>query len=379
MSRIHFLYNSYLPNTAVSNRMLAYLNSLDKMNVPVCVSFLLPDTHRSKICKSFKNIKIKYYWEKYYINNRFLKYISYYVYISLFLRRLSKGDKVYIYGEDYLAHKILRVKGVEVFYEKTECPEVALSYNRLYKPSLDKHIDICKRVNALFVISQSLKDYYIKKGISESKIHIINIIVDPERFAGINKKEGTEEYVAYCGTVANNKDGVNDLIKAFSIVSESNPRVKLYIIGAIPSKNDQLENLRLIEELQLKEKVVLTGLISAEQMPSLLKNARVLALARPRNMISQYGFPTKMGEYLLTANPVVVTAVGDIPRFLIDGDNAYVSPAGDISAFAERLIYALSNPEKANEVGKKGQEIAYKYFNSDTESKKLLDVINKVK
>ncbi len=376
MKQIYYLYNTYIPNTAVSNRLLAYLRSLEKMKVPITVIFFLPDIKNSKIDGQFRYVNIKYYWDRFYINNKVLKYISYYFYLLFFKLSLHKGDKVYVYGEDYLVHRIIGTKGVDVYFEKTENPEVALSYNRLYHPTLETHIELCKRVKALFVISQSLKDYYIKKGVDESRIHIINIIVDPDRFSSINKADNSEKYIAYCGTAANNKDGVDQLIKAFAIVIKSHPEVKLYIIGKAPSKNVAFENGTLIKNLGLEEKVVLTGIVSAEQMPSLLMNASILALARPMNMISQYGFPTKMGEYLLTSNPVVVTAVGDIPRFLKDGESAFVAPPDNIEAFAEKIVYALDHPEESKVIGERGREVALATFDSMKETKKLIEVMN---
>ena len=376
MKRIYLLFNSYTPNTATANRMLAYLSSLDKMRVPVQGVFFLPDAKKSKIDVHYDYVSVKYYWDKFYLNNRVLKYISYYFYLLFFKFKLAKGDKVYVYGEDYLVHRIIGSKGIDVFFEKTENPEVALSFNRLYHPSLADHIELCKRVKALFVISQSLKDYYIEKGVEAKRIHIINIIVDAERFLTVQKMEDREKYIAYCGTAANNKDGVDQLIKAFALVVKSHPEVKLYIIGKAPSKDVAFENGTLIKKLGLEEKVVLTGIVSAEQMPSLLKNAYLLALARPKNMISQYGFPTKMGEYLLTSNPVVVTAVGDIPRFLKDGESAFVVPPDDIEAFAEKIVYALDHPEESKKIGEKGCEVALDSFDSVKETKKLIEIMN---
>ena len=49
----------------------------------------------------------------------------------------------------------------------------------------------------------------------------------------------------------------------------------------------------------------------------------MLVLARPDNIQAKGGFPTKLGEYLATGNPVVVTKVGEIPNYLIDGVNAF--------------------------------------------------------
>ena len=49
-----------------------------------------------------------------------------------------------------------------------------------------------------------------------------------------------------------------------------------------------------------------TGRTSPEVMPQILTDASILALARPNNVQSQNGFPTKLGEYLATGNPVAI-------------------------------------------------------------------------
>lgn len=374
---IYFVYLSYRPNTAPANRALAYLKSADRMGVPIQVLFLLPDENKSKLFDDFQNVKVKYCWEKYYINNPYLKYISYIFYLFCFFRKLRKGDKVYIYSLNDIIRRVVNNKRADFYYEITECPEVSLTTTELCKPTINKHLDFCKKVKSLFVISSSLKKYYVERGILESKINIINIIVDAERFEGVRKDDSSERYIAYCGTASNNKDGVDQLIKAFAIVADKDKNIKLYIIGDTPSTDDSRKNEELIEQLGIKEKIVFTGKVPAEQMPQLLMNAQILTLARPDNIQAKYGFPTKLGEYLLTGNPVVVTAVGDIPLFLKDKINAMIVPPNNPAVFAERIAWLLDNPEEAKAIGDRGKELALSEFNGMTETKKLLEIINK--
>ena len=193
------------------------------------------------------------------------------------------------------------------------------------------------------------------------------------------KKQESETYIAYCGTATNNKDGVDDLIKSFALVHQSHPNVKLYIVGKTPDKEDVSGNLRLIETLGVKDYVVFTGLVSAEKMPQLLKNASILALNRPDSLQAQCGFPTKLGEYLLTENPAVVTSVGDIPLFLKDGESALISRPSNPEEFASKLIWALDHPNEAAEIGRQGAQVAYAEFNYLNETKKIVDTIHSVK
>ena len=153
------------------------------------------------------------------------------------------------------------------------------------------------------------------------------------------------------------------------------PDVKLYIIGKTPDKDDVSGNLKLIENLGVKSSVVFTGIVSAAEMPQILKNATVLALDRPDSLQAQCGFPTKLGEYLLTENPVVVTKVGDIPLFLKDGETALLSEERNPQEFSSKLLWALEHPEEAVEIGKAGAQVAMREFNYLNETKKIIKAI----
>lgn len=372
---IYFLYHSYEPNTATYNRVLAFLRNIDEMEIPIKVVFLMPNKGRDRISDSFKYINVQYYWDHYYFKNKYLKLLSLFIYQNLFLRGLKAGDKVCIFGLDKIMTKILLRKDVSLFLESTECPEVYGQLSKLYHTTVEGFVDACRKAKALFVISSNLKEYYTERGCNPDNIHIINMTVDPKRFEGLNKQDTSERYIAYCGTASNNKDGVDKLIRSFGIVAKRHPDVKLYIIGDTPSVTDKTGNLELIKSLQIEEKVVFTGRVKAEEMPMLLKNAEVLALARPDNKQAKYGFPTKLGEYLLTGNPVVVTSVGDIPNFLKDGISALIAPADNDEIFAEKLNWALGHPEESKMIGERGKQVAMDSFNAAVETKKMMDVI----
>ena len=55
------------------------------------------------------------------------------------------------------------------------------------------------------------------------------MFVDSSRFEII--KEQTEPYIAYCGTISREKDGVDILLKAFSVFRQSASDYKLYRIS----------------------------------------------------------------------------------------------------------------------------------------------------
>ena len=377
---LYFLNFQYSPNTASENRLQGYYHALDNMNVNATIIYIHPNEHYNRIKIPFKNISIEYMWCPFMPYRGPFRKLTLFKYINRFLRRLKEGDVVYTYNISLLTKMCEEVKGVKVYAERTEHPEATIAFpNPLLALSEAEMTETLKNLHGLFVISNPLKEYYENLGIDPSIIHVINMTVDVERFKNLKKTPNKEKYIAYCGIISNNKDGVDILIKAFALVCKQHPSIKLYVIGKTPSHTEFSDNIQLIKNLGVEDRVVFTGLVPSEEIPQLLKNAEVLALARPDNLQAKYGFPTKLGEYLLTENPVVITSVGDIPLFLKDGVSALISEPSDVEMFAGKILWALNNPQEASTIGKKGAAIANNCFNSEIETKKLLSVIYQVK
>ena len=370
----YFIPSIYEPNTAVSNRNMGFIRFFSEKNIDTQVLFFRPDKDFSTIEVHYPNINYHYYWKRGWINHSILCYLSILLYLLKFYLKLKKGDKVFFIEQAYIWTHILRKRGIEVFAEYTENPEVTGIGGRFLTPSYPKFYRKCAQLSGLFVISTALKEWFIGHGVNVDNIHIVNMTVDPTRFSTVRKTED-EKYIAYCGTLLNNKDGVDQLIRAFSITHQTFPDVKLYIIGKAPEEEEECANKDLVYDLHLENHVVFTGIIPAAEMPQVLKNSVALALARPDNMQAKYGFPTKLGEYLLTGNPVVVTAVGDIPIFLHDGKNALVSEPDNNAAFATKLNWVLLHDAEAAIIGENGCQTALESFNSEIETQKIVNAI----
>jgi glycosyltransferase involved in cell wall biosynthesis len=363
--------NSIVPNTASGNRFLSFLRGFDELDVDATV-VLLTSYMGYKIEEKYNHLNVEYLWKKWPFGRRVLNRLHTPIAFRQFLSRLNGGDIVYCVGSAGYLHHFTSTKGIRVYHERTESPDVLSLPTQKQQ---ERYLKACTELDGLFVISTALKAYFVEKGLAEDKIQIVNMTVDHHRFASLRKNNTVEKYIAYCGTASNNKDGVDELIKAFGIVAKKHFDVKLYIIGKTPSADDKAGNLRLINDLGLIEKVVFTGIVSANQMPQILKDATVLALDRPDSLQAQNGFPTKLGEYLLSENPVVVTKVGDIPKFLKDGESALLAEQRNPKEFASKICWAIEHSVEASIIGKKGKEVAMKEFNYLIESKKIVDVI----
>ncbi len=366
----YFVLASYSPNTAPTNRAMAMIKALSEMGIATRVVFFAPDKEHNRVNEAYPHITFQYLWGKDYIDVRGLRRISLWLYQRRFLRMLQEGDKVFVYSFPDLVVTLSKRNDIQVYAERDEHDEASyICY--IKNVSIPVFLEACRKISGMIVISQGLKQYYIEKGCVPERIQVVNMIVDSTRFSNLEKQH-SEPYIAYCGTASNTKDGVDRLIKAFALVVKRHPEYKLYIVGNTPSDKQRFENLNLTKELGIESNVVFTGVVPASQMPQLLKNAAILALNRPDNLQAQYGFPTKLGEYLLTGNPVVITKVGDIPLFLQDGESALTAAPDKVEEFALKLSWAIENPDKAKIIGEHGKAVAQNCFNYLMETKKLV-------
>jgi glycosyltransferase involved in cell wall biosynthesis len=374
----HFyaVWVNYLPNSAPTNRMLSYLEAWSKQDVDVTVVFTLPDRHFSKVPFQYSNIQYKYLWDVVSCKWRLFHYLIYGIYVRKFRNSLKSGDNVYVYGQANLLPLLRKRDDIMVYHETTEHPAVIPLGVKLHKISLKDYMDCCLKLNGIFVISSQLKSFFVEKGIDKERIEIVNMTVESTRFEGVVKRTG-KFYIAYCGNASNNKDGVDRLIKAFAMISSKYQDLFLYIIGQAPNQNEKDSNVQLAIDLGIADKVVFTGTVNYNELPQILTDAAILALCRPDSLQAKYGFPTKLGEYLLSGNPIVITDTGDISKFLVNQDSAMIVDPNNIEDFALKIGWLIDHPEEAKRIGEKGQKVALKHFNARTEAKKIVDFMFK--
>ncbi len=266
---------------------------------------------------------------------------------------------------------LCKILGINFIQEKSEYPFVLKKeslFGRLYAKFYV--LTTYRLFDGLIIMTNPLYNYFKNKVNRNCKLIVVPMTVDDTRFNNINKENDLGDYIAYCGDVGGNKDGVRNLIQIFSLIEEKFPELNLLLIGGTKNKAEleQLKNYAI--ELKTK-RVRFLGPVHRNKIPSLLSNSKLLALARPDSMQSTGGFPTKLGEYLATGKPVLVTKVGDIPLYLSDEENAFLVEPDDNNSFANKIIYILENYNLALDVGKKGKELTETIFNYKVQSKRL--------
>jgi glycosyltransferase involved in cell wall biosynthesis len=274
----------------------------------------------------------------------------------------------------YLICRILHIKFLQ---ERSEYPFVKARRSRFDKLSLFIYLNfVCKLFDGFVVITRKLQQYltpYLRRNCA---VCLLPILVEPERFMN----SGTvikEKYIAYCGSMQGDKDGVPVLLDAFNLLMKEFPDLKLFLIGS--TKFEGFNALKdKIKHLDLESNIVFTGIADRDHLPAILTNALMLVLARPDNKQAEGGFPTKLGEYLATGKPVVVTKVGEIPDYLQDNVNAFIAAPNDALDFANKMKQVLQNYDRSIEIGLQGQKLAQTFFNYKIQGRQLANWLEKI-
>jgi glycosyltransferase involved in cell wall biosynthesis len=380
MEELYIIGDCYQPNTAPVNRFLAFAKGYGVEGTKTKVVFIFPNKEKDTVQEIYENVEFVYLWKKYCPKNKYLRHLVIRLFLIEFLFNLNRDKTIILYGAVNFLFLFWLLKKNKIFHERTECPDLFWDTGSIIgKFEYWLYKRACKNIDGLFVISPSIKNFFVKNfDVPKEKIHTINMIVDATRFDFIQVPKKTHT-IAYCGTISERKDGISDLLKAFKIVSEQYHDITLTLIGGFENKITKDRVYNLLQALGIVDKVIITGVISVEQMPLLLSEAKILVLSRPKNKQSQYGFPTKLGEYLMTENPVVITDVGDFKSYLRDKEDVIYALPDNYEDFARKLNWVLDNYELSKKIAMNGKKVALDSFNFRTEARKVLDVVYSVK
>ena len=316
--------------------------------------------------------------------NKFLKILEdafTIIQVTAFMLRLTfirKKITILVYSNEfpfnlpiYLLSKLFFIKIVSFvpeFYDKKELQSMGRFKIFTWYSFLLNYTILNKLSNRIIVFSDFLKNDYIKKGYNKK-----NIIVQPnltDLRDWYIPAQAIKYTIGYAGTPSK-KDGIFELLSSIKILKDKGIFINAIIIGDSTGKESYLPSLKeLCNNLNISAQINFTGFLSQQDVKKYLNECQILAVTRPNTKQTQAGFPTKLGEYLATGNPVVITNVGEITLFLKDEVNAYIAEPDSSKKFSEKLIEALSDQNRIK-VGLEGQKLVYTEFNYLTQAKKL--------
>jgi glycosyltransferase involved in cell wall biosynthesis len=206
----------------------------------------------------------------------------------------------------------------------------------------------------------------------------IPILADTkERYTLLNSSCYKGKYILWCGQIDGYIDSVFWLIKAFSLVSRKSD-CKLLIVGRYTPKS-KADIYSFANGVGVnKERIVLTGYVTREDLLALYSNAQALLAPLADDERSKARFPTKIGEYLASGRPVITSSVGEVGRFLKDGETAFIAPPCNAEVFAQKIELALFDSKLSRRIGLAGRHVAEQNFHYSKQGERIVKFFNRL-
>lgn len=379
--KILFVFNSSYPIGAVSTHRTHNLaKGLVSAGAEVELIVAHPTEKLNHVLNlnvrgNFEGVNYKYISKSTIRRNNFIlrKLTDFICHLKLFIfiliNRLS-FDALIVIGPSFDFRLFLplaaKISGLRTFIEINEYPFVGKSdsiytkfkrwiFLNLIIPQYDGHI----------VISENLKKEITKYKSRKSEIIKIPIISDNliiEKITG--SSPFLEPYIFHAGSLLENKDGILGILEAFGIaVSKLDMPLKYVFTGKPENSPHFNEIINLIEKYNLEDRIIFTGYISNDDISRYFSNASLAIINKYDTLQNRYCFATKLTEYIRYGIPVITTNIGESQYYLLDGFNAYIVECGNIEKLSEKIIFALTNSEKSNEIAKNALVLAQKDFN----------------
>lgn len=212
--------------------------------------------------------------------------------------------------------------------------------------------------DGLIFSGKSVKDSYLNgNGLGTNKIAQIQAPVDTSYFNpdhvpednAITKPSGiTITTVGYINPVK----GIEYFIKMANLLNTKYKHLHFYIVGPhLESQSNYAKKLaQLINRCHLKN-VHFYGM--CENVPAILNRADIYVCSSVTE-----ASPMSVWEAMAMRKAIVSTDVGDVRRFIKDGENGFIVPPQDPEALAEKVSLLIEDKGLRNSFGKRARAVA---------------------
>jgi colanic acid/amylovoran biosynthesis glycosyltransferase len=199
------------------------------------------------------------------------------------------------------------------------------------------------------------------------RIHVVRCGLDEVFLGGAGPPVPRRPRMVTVGRLAEQK-GQLLLIEAAARLRDRGAAFELVIVGDGPMR---VEIERLIDRLDLRDRVRITGFLDNRAVRRELEAARALVLPSFAE-----GLPVVIMEALALGRPVIATHIAGIPELVEPGRNGWLVPAGAVEPLVEAMAEALAaDPAELDRMGRAGADRAARQHDAAAEAEKLSALI----
>ena len=234
-----------------------------------------------------------------------------------------------------------------------------------------------RAADAVIVISDVLKKYYVEAGIPAEKMHVIANAADPQKFRPAPKdRELAEKYglanktvVGWIGSLVG-WSGIESLTDAARHILQTRPNVCLMMVGG--GKNQEFFR----EQLQTgdhADRVILPGTVPHSDVPRYLSCMDVVLAPYPK-LDFWYASSMKIFEYMSTGKTVLATDVGQVGEIIEDGVNGFLFDPDKNGELRQKIVTLVDSPEARQRVGAQARRDIEQKWNWDNNAKMMIEI-----
>ncbi|MCF7763743.1 MAG: glycosyltransferase family 4 protein [Verrucomicrobia bacterium] len=217
-----------------------------------------------------------------------------------------------------------------------------------------REIALNRRFHRMVVVTRYMRDELIQNQFDPGRIEIhapVPRMGDPNLRSSFSDRN----LILYAGQIIRGK-GVDVLLEALARVSS---KFECVILG---DGNHKAACQKLSESLGLSDRVHFAGFVPQEELKNYYRECSVVALSSVwPEPIATIGL-----EVMRYALPIVAFDAGGIKDWLIDGQNGFLVPWMDRTAFAARLDQLLGDKPLAKRLGQAGLQLVSERYDFET-------------
>ncbi len=271
-----------------------------------------------------------------------------------------------------LAAKLARIK-------------VVWHLNDTFTPSIVKKIFsiLAKKFCDNFIVAaDAVKKYYLSEELGKKNIYEIQSPIDTDYFSP-KKRFEIKKFsllnpleIIIVSNISPVK-GLEYLIEAVSLANQKGMHIKLKIIGEkFDNQKQYISKIEaMVRSLNLNSIVTFMGRVS--EIKPLLDTAHVYICSS-----TSEASPVSVWEAMSMGKAIVSTDVGDVARFLIHKESAYVCETEDAKSLLDGITYYYKKPELITLYSEKVRKTAIENFNTLQIAKQHLncykEILNKL-
>lgn len=262
--------------------------------------------------------------------------------------------------------KSIFIRLAKSFHKKVIVHVHASRFKDFYNENNRKNTIIknLQRADILIVLSQSWKEWFTNIGISQTKIVVLNNIVDYPQIDDRKKDIDGKVNLLFLGEIGQRK-GVFDILQALSIYKSFLKNKVEFRIGG--NKKEE-ELLLYIQNNGLQNFVHFEGWVSGDEKVRLLNWADIFILPSFNE-----GLPISILEAMNYGCAIISTPVGGILEIVHDGENGIIVQPGNIMMIGDAVKKLVYSPIVVRQMGDKSR-IMVRRFLPDAVFQKLNNI-----